>query len=120
MPFFVRPVTRGVATKLETSFILPNLATHFDFVEGTLAASASKASKAKARGSESFLCGERLTGADVMMVYPLESAAGRMDGFADRYPHCAEYVKRLQGREAYKRAVQRIVKETGEYNPNLL
>jgi len=52
------------------------------------------------------------------MVFPLEGAlqAGLL---RERYPLLVAYVERLQGREAYKRAVQRVVEETGEYNPKL-
>lgn len=55
-----------------------------------------------------------------MMVYPLESARTRMPGFETKYPRICGYVDLLQGMEGYKRAVKKIVDETGDYNPNLV
>ena len=55
-----------------------------------------------------------------MMVYPLEAAAGRVPDYTkSKYPLIFAWVERMQGRESYKRAVERIVKETGSYDPKL-
>lgn len=53
------------------------------------------------------------------MVYPLEAAMGRAGLDKDRYPKTCGYVGRLQQRDAYKKAVQRIIDETGEYSMSL-
>jgi len=52
------------------------------------------------------------------MVFPLECAleAGLT---GEKYPLLGAYVERLQGREAYGRAVRRVVEETGGYDPKL-
>ncbi len=53
------------------------------------------------------------------MVFPLEAGQGRGGVNKETYPKICEYVARLQGREAYKKAVQRIIDETGEYSTSL-
>src|SRR6185295_10989009 len=37
MPFFVRPIVRGVADKVKTSYVDPQLKLHFDYMESELA-----------------------------------------------------------------------------------
>lgn len=41
------------------------------------------------------------------------------DTTADEIFSSRAYVERMEARPAYKKAVQRIVDETGEYNPEL-
>ena len=66
-----------------------------------------------------FICGPKLTAADFMMAFPLEAAQQIADLTEAKYPLLTGYVKRLQEREAYKRAIERIIKETGSYEPGL-
>ena len=37
MPFFVKPIARGIAATMQSSFIDPQLKLHLDFIEGELA-----------------------------------------------------------------------------------
>lgn len=54
VPFFVRPITRAVATKIEDSFLNPNFESNFNFLENQLATSPDNGK---------FLAGPKLTGA---------------------------------------------------------
>lgn len=99
-----------IAGKLDSMFVQPNLKTNFDFLESQLASSPN--------GGE-YLCGQSLTGADILLSFPLEAAQGRAGMTADKYPRLCEYIERLQARDAYKRAVQKIIDIEGEYNPLL-
>ena len=52
-----------------------------------------------------WLVGNELTGADIQMSFVGEVAGSR--GYRDRYPAMAAWVKRLQARPAYRRALER-------------
>ena len=91
MPFFLKPVTKGIADKVMNSFVGPNIKNNMDFIESILA------------GREWF-AGSQLTGADFQMSFPLEAAvAGRATG---NFPHITAWVKKVQARPAYQRALK--------------
>ncbi|KAI9752748.1 MAG: hypothetical protein M4579_005504 [Chaenotheca gracillima] len=110
VPFFIRPITNGIAGKINSMFLEPNLKTHFSFLEAQIASSPN--------GGD-FLCGKELTGADILMSFPLEASKGRVGLTPDLYPKLCAYTDRLQQLDANKRAVQKIIDVEGSYNPNL-
>ena len=91
-------------------FLSPNFKTHFEFLESQISTSPD--------GGD-FLCGKNLTGADIMMSFPLEAGRGRAGFTKEKHPKLWAYVDRLQGREAYKKAVQKIIDVEGSYDPTL-
>lgn len=105
-PFFIKPVTRAIGSRVEQAFLNRNLEANFTFIESQLATSPNNGE---------FLCGDHLTGADVLMVFPLEAAQGRAGVTKEKYPKICAYVERLTQRPAYKKAVQRIVDDFGKY-----
>lgn len=92
VPFFVKPVAKGIAGKVRGGFVTPNLDRAFDFIESEL-------------GDSPWFCGDELSGADIQMSYPLEAAAARV-GF-ERHPKLAGFVARCQARPAYRAALER-------------
>ncbi|MFM7065769.1 MAG: glutathione S-transferase [Gammaproteobacteria bacterium] len=92
MPFFARPIARGIVGKVMSTFIEPGLKLHLDFMEQSLA------------GREWF-CGDQLTGADIMLSFPLEAMAARQG--LGGYPALQAFVDRVQCRPAYRRALER-------------
>lgn len=110
VPFFIRPITNGVAGRIEFMFLNPNFKTHLDFLEGQLASSPHDGE---------YLCGRELTGADIMLSFPLEAAKGRAGLTEEKYPRLWAYVDKLEAREAYKRAVQKIADVEGSYKAPL-
>ena len=56
-------------------------------------------------GSDDFFVGDRLTGADFMLVFVLEAASAR--GPLKEYPGLVAYLKRIHDRPAYKRGLER-------------
>lgn len=92
VPFFIKPITKRIASQLEEGFVHPQIKTHFDFIEGEL-------------GKSTWFAGEELTAADVQMSFPLEAAAERA-GAAEQRPRIRAFVERVRGREAYKRAIE--------------
>jgi glutathione S-transferase len=53
------------------------------------------------------------------MSFPLQVAHGRAGLTKEKYPKLSAYLDRLQEREAYKRAVQKIEEIDGSYTANL-
>lgn len=65
------------------------------------------------------MCGKNLTAADILMGFPLEVANSRSGVRAEDFPKAFEYVTQLSKRDAYKRAVQKIVEIEGQYKTKL-
>lgn len=97
MPFFARPFARGIAGKVKSSFIEPQITQHLDYMNHELAATG-------------WFAGEEFTAADVQMSFPLEAAAARA-GLDARWPHLTDFLHRIHARPAYRRALER----GGEY-----
>ena len=97
MPFFIRPIARGIAAKARSGFIEPNITRHLDFMEAELARS-------------EWFAGGDFSAADVQMSFPLEAAAARGGLDAGR-PKLMAFLDRIHARPAYRRAVER----GGEY-----
>jgi glutathione S-transferase len=93
MPFFVRPIARGIANKVKSNFIEPNIARQLDYMEAEL------------RRSTWFAGGE-FSAADIQMSFPVEAAAARGGLDASR-PKLMEYLGRIHAREPYRRALER-------------
>ena len=94
VPFFLRPIAKGIASTVEGAFIHPQTKLHLDYIEGEL-------------GRSAWLCGDDLTAADVQMSFPLEAAVARAGVRPERHPRIVEFVKRCHARPAYQRALER-------------
>ncbi|KAL8782893.1 MAG: hypothetical protein Q9195_009541, partial [Heterodermia aff. obscurata] len=71
-PFFIKPISNLITGMLESRVLGPNYKTHFDFLESQIASSPD--------GGE-YLCGPELSGADIMMSFPLGAARDRVPVF---------------------------------------
>ena len=91
VPFFIKPVVRGIADKVTAGFIAPNLTRLLAFMEAELA-------------SRAWFAGAEFSAADVQMSYPLEAAAERA-GLDSRYPALTDWLARIHARPAYVRAL---------------
>ena len=99
MPFFVKPIARGIAGKVRASYLDSNIARNLEFMEETL-------------GHSKWFCGEEFTAADVQMSFALEAAEVRTD-LASGYPHLAKFLEAVRARPSYKAALDR----GGHYEP---
>ena len=97
MPFFVKPVARGIAQKVKNAFITPQLKLHLDYLEGEL-------------GKSTWFAGEQFSAADIQMSFPLEAATSRGGLDASR-PLLKAFLERIHTRPAYRRALEK----GGEY-----
>ena len=91
VPFFIKPVVKGVADKVTQSFLMPNITQQLGFIENTLA-------------QQAWFAGDEFTAADVQMSYPLEAAAERV-GLGSTHPHVTAWLQRIHVRPAYQRAL---------------
>lgn len=93
MPFFAKPIARAIADKAEKGFVGPQRRLHLDWMEQRLAASP-------------WFAGKRFTAADIQMSFPIQAAASRGDGLADK-PALRGFLQRIEQRPGYQRAVAR-------------
>ncbi len=91
MPFFIKPVAKGIADNVTNAFIAPNIARQLAFMEGELARHA-------------WFAGDGFSAADVQMSFPLEAARAR-GGLDARYPHLLAWLERIHARPAYRKAL---------------
>ncbi|MCD7098730.1 glutathione S-transferase [Stenotrophomonas sp. MMGLT7] len=92
MPFFARPIARAIVDKAMQAFVGPQLQLHLDWMERELAATG-------------WFAGERFTAADIQMSFPVQAAAARGGGL-ERHPNLADFLQRIERRDAYRRALQ--------------
>ena len=106
VPFFIKPITKGVAAKIYSGFLGPNFKTHFTFLEDQL-----KTSPENGR----YLCGPKLTGADILLSFPLIAGKGRSGLTKEDYPTLWAYVERLEAEPGYLKAVEKIKQVDGKF-----
>lgn len=93
MPFFVKPVAKGIADKTNQTFIGPMIKTHLDFVESHLS-------------KNTWFLGDTLSAADIQMSFPLEASVARGIVGKNR-PNITDWVRRVHARPAYQRALEK-------------
>lgn len=93
MPFFAKPIARGIVNRVKDSFINPQIAQHLDFMEAEL-------------GKSTWFAGEDFTAADIQLSFPLEAAATRAGLNASR-PRLMAFLDRIHARPAYQKALDR-------------
>ena len=92
MPFFARPIARGIAQKVKRGMIDPNLARIVDHIESEL-------------GRSEWLAGDEFTAADIIMSFPIQAAIARVAG--EGKPRMKRFLDRIQARPAHQRAIER-------------
>lgn len=92
MPFFVRPVAKGIAAKAFSTFIDPNLRSHLDFMEGEMA-------------KRPWFAGTAFSAADIQMSFPAEAFAARGGLDASR-PALWAWLQKIHARPAYRKALE--------------
>lgn len=93
MPFFVKPIARGISAQVLKSFVMPNIVRQLDFMEGELA-------------QRPWFAGSDFSAADIQMSFPLEASAQRAGLDASR-PRLHDWLKRIHARPAYRKALER-------------
>lgn len=91
VPFFVKPIAKEIASKVDDNFTNPELVKHFAFIEGELAKS-------------KWFAGDELTAADVQMSFPMEASMMRATG---ERPRMQAWLDAVRARPAYQRAIEK-------------
>lgn len=116
MPFFVRPLTTLVANQVISMLVFPNMKRHFGMMEEFLE---------KSPGGGHYMCGRNLTGADIMLSYPLIAGkdgafdaigAWEKGSFAQTFPKLHAYIGRLAEEPGWKRSVDKIKEIEGGFS----
>jgi glutathione S-transferase len=93
MPFFVKPIARGISSQVLKSFVMPNIVRQLDFMEAELA-------------QRPWFAGSEFSAADIQMSFPLEASAQRAGLDASR-PKLHDWLRRIHARPAYRKALER-------------
>ncbi len=92
MPFFIKPIVKGIAQKARQGFIEPQLKTHLAFMESELS-------------KRSWFAGDEFTAADIQMSFPVEGFAAR-GGLDASSPALWSWLQRIHARPAYRKALE--------------
>ena len=93
MPFFVKPVARGIARRAKGMMVTPNLDRLLNFMESEL-------------GKSEWFAGPAFSAADVQMSFPVEAASVR-GGLDEKRPKLWAFLKNIHARPAYLRALEK-------------
>jgi len=88
MPFFIKPIARGIADQVHKGYSGPALDLHLGFVEQTLS-------------ERPYFAGDNFSIADIQMIYPVEAGLSRAAG---ERPNMQAWLDRVTSRPAYQRA----------------
>ena len=105
-----------LANQVFGSFIFPNTRKNLRFISSQLETSSGK-----------YLCGDKLTAADILISFPLIAGKGRLDTFgaweggswAKEFPNIAEYVDMLEAEPGYQKSLEEIKKIDGGFSASL-
>ena len=92
VPRFLRFLLMKIPYLIDKAFITPRLTDNLKYVNNYLK-------------DHEFFAGNTLSGADIMMSYPLETSLSRAE---NQYEHILAYVKRIQALPAYQKALSAL------------
>jgi len=91
-PALIRPVSKLIASNVQSGYLRPTLKAQHDFFEAELA-------------RDGWFAGTAFSVADIMMSFPLEAASAR-GGLTD-YPHQLAFLTQIHVRPAYQAALRK-------------
>ena len=92
VPFFMRPLVKGILGAIDGAFTNVEIARNLGFVEKTL-------------DGRQWLAGDAFTVADVQMSYALQAGIRRAPK-GKQYPNIEAYIQRFEARPAYQKAIE--------------
>jgi glutathione S-transferase len=93
VPFFIRPVVKGIASKVRGGYLDQNVLRNLQFMESSL-------------NKSTWFCGEEMTAADIQMSFALEAAEVRTD-LATDYPNLESFLNRIRELPTYQAALEK-------------
>jgi glutathione S-transferase len=94
MPFFAKPIARGIADKVLKTFVEPNVQRQLAFMESELTPGP-------------WFLGTDFSAADIQMSFPIEAAKQRGGLARETSPQLLDWLDRAHARPAYQRALER-------------
>jgi len=91
MPFFAKPIAKGISRKVKAGFIDPNLERIAGYMEAEL-------------GRSAWFAGDAFSAADIQMSFPVEAIMARAGG---KRPNLGRFLERIHARPAYQRALEK-------------
>jgi glutathione S-transferase len=91
-PFLVRPIARKIGEAVRSAYLAPMIESQLDLMETEL-------------GRSAWFAGANITGADIIMSFPIEAADARI-GLAAR-PRLIAWLKAIHARPAFQRALEK-------------
>ena len=92
LPFFAKPIARGISKRVKGAFIDPNLERIVKHIDTEL-------------GRTGWFAGPEFTAADIQMSFPVEAAAVRAGAAA--MPNIKRFLEGIHERPAYQRAIEK-------------
>lgn len=93
MPFFVKPIARGIVAKVRAGYLGTNITRHLAYMEKELDKSI-------------WFCGDTLTAADIQMSFAIEAAAVRTN-LSEKCPNLDAFLARAHALPAYHAALEK-------------
>lgn len=103
IPFPLSYLSGKVADKISEKYSKGELKNQLDFVEGEIAK------------NNGYLVGGKLSGADILMLFPLQSALKRNFAKAEDYPHISKLVDTLTKLDSYAAAMKKAKANGGSF-----
>lgn len=91
-PFFARGILKSAMGTLDRALVAPEIAAHLDHWE-------------RALGATGWFSGDDFSVADIMMSFPVEAGASRVD--TGRHKAVRDFLARIHARPAYKAALEK-------------
>lgn len=93
VPFFLKPVTKGIASKVRDGYLDNTLKRNLDFMESAL-------------DNSTWFCGDELTAADIQMSFAVEAADAR-GGLRAGFPNLVNFLERMRALPTYQSALEK-------------
>ncbi|MBM6551537.1 glutathione S-transferase [Marinomonas ostreistagni] len=98
MPFFVKPVAKGISSKVMEKFVDPRLKDMLSYIEDHL-------------NQQHWFAGAQVSAADIQMSFPVLALSQSMD--LAQYPAIERWLGQVRKEPAYQRAAAKV----GEFKP---
>lgn len=93
-PFFVKPITKGIQTQIETSYLNQTIASSFHLMESHLQ-------------DNQWFAGKDFSAVDIQMHFVVAAAHARSPFNPSQYANLLNWLHRLESRPAFEQAVKR-------------
>ena len=92
-PFFLSPIAKIITGEVKKTFIKPQITQNLDYLEAELK-------------ENTWFASDEFTAADIQLSFPLEAAAAYA-GLDESRPQLMDFLKRIQARPTYQKALER-------------